>query len=185
MPAERTVWTVGHSTRTIDEFIEMLRSFSIGQVVDVRHFPGSRKFPQYNKEALRDSLLEAKISYEHIIQLGGRRTSHPDSRNTAWRHPAFRGYADHMETSSFIDGISRLEKIAQHKRTAYMCSEAVWWRCHRSLISDFLKAKGWIVQHIMDVGKASEHPYTSAAQIIDGQLSYIPLDELPFGRDNS
>lgn len=184
MIAERIVWTVGHSTRTIEEFINILQSFSIEQIIDVRHFPGSRKYPHYNKEALQRSLLKVKIKYEHIVELGGRRKPQPDSRNTTWRHPAFRGYADYMETPAFVEGIARLEGIAKKTKTAYMCSEAVWWRCHRSLISDLLKARGWTVMHIMDAGKGNEHPYTSAAQIINGQLSYIPVDELPFGKGN-
>ncbi len=175
-----TIWTIGHSTRTIDEFIKMLQSFSIGQLVDVRHFPGSRKYPHFNKEALDSALSNVSIKYEHLESLGGRRKPRTDSRNTLWRHPAFRGYADYMETPEFSKGIGKLEALAMIANTAYMCSEAVWWRCHRSLISDLLKAKGWVVQHIMDVGKATEHPFTAAARIVDGKLSYIPEGELPF-----
>jgi uncharacterized protein (DUF488 family) len=170
--AHNMIWTIGHSTRTMEEFIEMLQSFSIIQVVDVRHFPGSRKFPHFNKEALSHSLSKATIQYEHIESLGGRRKPKSDSENTTWRHPAFRGYADYMETPPFHEGILRLEQLAAKVKTAYMCSEAVWWRCHRSMISDLLKVKGWIVYHIMDVGKANEHPFTAPAKIINGQLSY-------------
>jgi uncharacterized protein (DUF488 family) len=169
---QNTIWTIGHSTRTLDEFIEMLQSFSIAQVVDVRHFPGSRKFPHFNKEALSESLSQAEIRYEHIELLGGRRKAKPDSKNTAWRHPAFRGYADYMETQSFFQGIDELERLGAKARTAYMCSEAVWWRCHRAMISDYLKLKGWVVQHIMAVGKNTEHPFTAAAKVVNGQLSY-------------
>lgn len=168
------IWTIGHSTRTLDAFIALLQSFSIKQLVDVRHFPGSRKYPHFNKDALRDSLSKVHIRYEHIESLGGRRKAKPDSLNTAWRHPAFRGYADYMETPPFGEGIHRLEQLGLHAKTAYMCSEAVWWRCHRALISDYLKAKGWEVQHIMDVGKAKEHPYTAPAKVVNGRLTYAP-----------
>jgi uncharacterized protein (DUF488 family) len=168
----KTIWTIGHSTRTLDEFIAILRSFQIEQVVDVRHFPGSRKFPHFNKEALKESLSEVNIGYQHIISLGGRRKPNEDSKNTAWRHAAFRGYADYMETPQFMQGVIELEELGTSRRTAYMCSEAVWWRCHRSMISDYLKAKGWNFQHIMDAGKSNEHPFTAPAKITDGRLSY-------------
>jgi uncharacterized protein (DUF488 family) len=166
------IWTIGHSTRTLEEFVDILHSFSIMQLVDVRHYPGSRKFPQFNKETLCRSLADLQIQYEHIELLGGRRKARPDSLNTAWRHPAFRGYADYMQTASFQEGILKLEQLADKARTAYMCSEAVWWRCHRSMISDFLKVKGWEVQHILDTGKSKEHPFTAPARIVDGQLVY-------------
>jgi uncharacterized protein (DUF488 family) len=171
-PGNHIIWTIGHSTRTMDTFAEILKSFSIELVADVRHFPGSRKFPHFNKEALRRSLSEVNIRYEHIEALGGRRKAKIDSKNIAWRHPAFRGYADYMETQPFIDGVQMLEQLALKTKTAYMCSEAVWWRCHRSMISDFLKTKGWDVQHIMDVGKSTQHPFTAPAKVVNGQLTY-------------
>lgn len=167
-----TVWTIGHSTHTQEEFIEMLKSFSIETLVDVRSYPGSRKYPQFNKENLEKWIPEAGIKYVHIKLLGGRRKVGPDSKNIAWRHPAFRGYADYMETEEFDEGMKELIDFASHSRTAYMCSEAVWWRCHRSMISDVLKVNGWKVIHIMAPGKESEHPYTSAAEIVDGELHY-------------
>ncbi|MBT1706387.1 DUF488 domain-containing protein [Chryseosolibacter indicus] len=168
----KTIWTIGHSTRSFEEFTRMLGSFKIEQLVDVRHFPGSRKYPHFNKLPLGQSLAEAGIRYEHLESLGGRRKAKEHSNNTAWRHPAFRGYADYMETADFKEGMQRLEEIAGQRRTAFMCSEAVWWRCHRSLISDLLKVKGWSVLHIMDVDKTSEHPFTSAAKVTNGELSY-------------
>ena len=168
------IYTIGHSTRSQEDFITMLRSFDIRMLVDVRHFPGSRKYPHFNQDALRQVLVDAGIGYEHIVSLGGRRKARPDSHNTAWRHPAFRGYADHMETPEFHEGIKRLEALGRHSTVAYMCSEAVWWRCHRSMISDYLKAAGWQVLHIMDVDKASEHPYTAPARLENGRLSYGP-----------
>jgi len=168
----KTIWTIGHSTHTLEEFIEMLKSFHIELVVDIRSFPGSRKFPQFNKEALEISLPQNNIQYIHLKNLGGRRKVNPDSKNTSWRHLAFRAYADYMETEAFKEGIKDLEKISTKQRTAYMCSEAVWWRCHRSMVSDYLKVHGWKVMHIMAVGKEKEHPYTEPARIVNGELSY-------------
>jgi uncharacterized protein (DUF488 family) len=172
MQNPNSIWTIGHSTHPFEEFVAMLHSFKIEMVADIRNFPGSRKFPYFNKEALEISLPENKIGYVHLKALGGRRKAKPDSKNTAWRHPAFRGYADYMETDEFKNGIHVLEKVAMQQRTAYMCSEAVWWRCHRSMVSDYLKAKGWNVMHIMAIGKADEHPYTSPAKIVNGKLRY-------------
>ena len=172
-----TIWTIGHSTRPIAEFITILKSFSIELVIDVRHFPGSRRFPHFNKEALEIQLPQNDIEYRHILELGGRRKARPDSINTSWKHPAFRGYADYMASPMFKTGIALLEQLASKQRTAYMCSEAVWWRCHRALISDYLKAKGWIVQHIADVGKSTEHPFTAPARVVNGALTYVP--EMP------
>lgn len=166
------IWTIGHSTRSIETLIEMLESFEIKQLVDVRHYPSSKKFPHFNKEQLKTSLASAGIGYHHLEALGGRRKVKPDSKNTAWRHPAFRGYADYMETVEFQKGIDQLVGIAHEERTAYMCSEAVWWRCHRSLISDVLKFHGWHVYHIMDISKSNEHPYTAPAKIDGGVLHY-------------
>ena len=168
----KTIWTIGHSTHPFEEMIALLHSFRIELVIDIRSYPGSRKFPQYNKETLQVSLPANNIQYIHLANLGGRRKARPDSKNTSWRHLAFRGYADYMETDDFKEGIKELEKIAVKQRTAYMCSEAVWWRCHRSMVSDYLKAGGWKVMHIMAIGKAEEHPYTTPAQLIDGQLNY-------------
>lgn len=166
------IYTIGHSTRSIEEFIAMLQSFEIELLADIRRFPGSRKYPQFNKPALEAFLREANINYLHDPNLGGRRKPKPDSTNTAWRNAAFRGYADYMETDEFKTAISELEKIAAKQTVAYMCSEAVWWRCHRSLVSDYLKVKGWKVMHIMDKGKATEHPYTAPAKEVQGKLFY-------------
>ena len=167
-----TVWTVGHSTHSIEEFIELLRGHDIQIVVDVRHFPGSRRLPHFNKEALADALKAAGIGYEHLLELGGRRRARPDSHNLMWRNEAFRGYADYMETRPFCAGMERLLEIAARRRTVIMCAEALWWRCHRSLIADALKARGMRVLHILGGTKIQEHPYTSAAQLIHGRLSY-------------
>ncbi len=168
----KTIWTIGHSTHSLDVFLAMLRSFKIELVVDIRSFPGSRKFPQFNKEALEISLPQNGIQYIHLKDLGGRRKVNPESKNTSWRNAAFRGYADYMETDAFKEGVNMLEKTALKQRTAYMCSEAVWWRCHRSMVSDYLKTHGWKVMHIMSIGKEQEHPYTAPARIVNGELSY-------------
>ena len=169
---QKLIWTIGHSTRTLEHFIAMLQSFSIEMLVDVRSFPGSRRYPDFNKENLEISLPEKDIQYTHLKLLGGRRPVKKDSKNTGWRHPAFRGYADYMETDEFKKGIEELEQIAIKQKTVYMCSEAVWWRCHRSMVSDYLKLQGWAVYHIMETGKATAHIYTQPAKIINGQLSY-------------
>lgn len=157
-----TIWTIGHSTRSENEFLAILHSFQIEMLVDVRRFPGSKKFPHFNKSALEAYLPEAGINYLHIVELGGRRKPKPDSPNTIWRNESFRGYADYSGKEAFQEGIARLTEAAARKRTAYMCSEAVWWRCHRAIVSDYLKSKGWIVRHIMQEGVAKEHPYTAA-----------------------
>jgi len=167
------IWTIGHSTRKIDVFLSLLDENGIKAVADVRMFPGSKRYPQFGREALAKSLGTAGIHYEHFPELGGRRKAKPDSKNTAWRNEMFRGYADYMETEDFRKGIARLIDLAdQQGSTAIMCAEAVWWRCHRSLISDYLKARGVEVVHILDTKKIEPHSFTSAAQIVDGQLSY-------------
>jgi uncharacterized protein (DUF488 family) len=169
----KRLWTIGHSTRSIDDFVAALQANEIKLVIDVRLLPGSKRHPQFNKEALANSLGAAQIRYEHFPELGGRRKPSPDSRNTAWRNDAFRGYADYMETNEFRSGIDRLLRLTEDVGpTAIMCAEAVWWRCHRSLISDLLKSRGIDVIHILDAGKTQSHPFTSAARIVEGELTY-------------
>ncbi len=170
----RTVWTIGHSTLSMEEFLARLLAFDIEFLADVRRFPGSRRYPHFNNESLRQTLAASNIGYEHMEALGGRRKSRPDSDNTAWRNASFRGYADYMETPDFAAAVARLETLAAGQRLAFMCSEATWWRCHRALVADYLKAKGWQVYHIMDVDKATTHPYTSPARAHQGKLSYTP-----------
>ena len=175
---KKIIWTIGHSTRSMDEFLALLHSFNIQLVADIRSYPGSRRYPQFNKEALAISLPKNNIEYIHLKELGGRRKAEPHSANTAWRNEAFRGFADHMEAEDFKKGIDELQKLADKERTACMCSESVWWRCHRSMISDHLKSIGWTVLHIMDKDKAEEHPYTSPARIVHGKLTYKKEDRL-------
>lgn len=174
------IWTIGHSNRTLEQFTELLTAHQIQLLADVRHFPGSRRLPHFNKENLSKSLPDIGIEYVHFPELGGRRRARPDSPNTVWRNEAFRGYADFMMTPEFHAGIDRLLHHAATKRTALMCAEALWWQCHRSMISDFLKAAGHEVIHILAVNKTEMHPFTSAARIVDGKLSYSPESEPQF-----
>ena len=171
------IWTVGHSTRSGEEFARILLAHGIEVLVDVRTFPSSRRYPQFNRASLVERLASLKIRYHHEPRLGGRRPPRPDSHNTAWRNAQFRGYADHMETDEFKNGVQELLELAAKARVAVMCAEAVWWRCHRSLIADYLKTEEHEVVHILDENKIQEHPFTSAARIIDGKLSYRGLLE--------
>jgi uncharacterized protein (DUF488 family) len=173
------IWTIGHSTRSIDTFISLLKANGIKLLADVRLLPGSKRYPQFNKEKLSDSLGKAGIRYEHFPELGGRRKAKPDSKNRAWRNESFRGYADYMETEDFDKGVKRLLDLAADAGpAAIMCAEAVWWRCHRSLISDYLKVRGIEVMHILGANKTEPHPYTSAAHIANGKLSYAAKNTL-------
>ena len=174
-----TVWTIGHSTRALDDFIGVLQAHGIKLLADVRLLPGSKRYPHFNNDVLETALASSGISYEHFRDLGGRRRPRSDSRNTAWRNDAFRGYADHMETPVFAAAVARLLTSATERPTTIMCAEAVWWRCHRGLVSDYLKARGIDVRHIADSNKADPHTWTSAAKLIDGRLSYAAAaDEL-------
>lgn len=166
------LWTIGHSTRKAEEFVALLAENRIKLLADVRRFPGSRRYPHFNGENLRAFLAHRGIAYEHYNDLGGRRATLKDSPNTAWRNEAFRGYADHMMSKEFARAAASLMALAMEKRTAVMCAESLWWQCHRALVADWAKARGVKVWHIMAPGKVEEHPYTSAAQIIEGQLSY-------------
>jgi uncharacterized protein (DUF488 family) len=166
------LWTIGHSTLSIEAFIGILRAHRIEALADVRLLPGSRRYPHFNRAALEQSLAAVGIAYQHFVELGGRRKPRPDSPNTAWRNESFRGYADYMESIEFRRAMEKLQMLAREKRCAIMCAEAVWWQCHRALISDRLKANGVEVLHILSENKVEPHPYTSAAQIIGGQLSY-------------
>jgi uncharacterized protein (DUF488 family) len=172
MDTNKNVWTVGHSTRSLEDFIALLQYFEISVLADIRTFPGSRRYPHFNKDALAESLRQCNIRYIHFPALGGRRKPDPESVNTAWRHPSFKGYADHMGSAEFKNAVEQLESFAKSERLAFMCSELLWWKCHRSLVSDFLKVNGWTVHHIVDIGKSQIHPYTSPAKEIQGKLFY-------------
>jgi uncharacterized protein (DUF488 family) len=174
-----TIWTIGHSTRTLQEFLGLLSDYRIEAIADVRRFPGSRRHPHFASDALAATLPAHGIAYQWLPKLGGRRKVQPGSPNTAWRNASFQGYADYTATAAFAEGLAELLKLAASKRTALMCAEAVWWRCHRSIISDVLKLRGIEVIHIIDTNHSTSHPYTSPARIVDGQLSYAaPQGEL-------
>lgn len=173
---EHIIYTIGHSTHSLGVFIEMLLFFEIKNLVDIRRLPGSRKFPQFNQENLKEALEEIGVHYIYLEDLGGRRKELHKLTKSRWRNASFRAYAEYMETENFKLAAMQLMEIASKNSTAYMCSEAVWWRCHRSLVSDFLKLRGWEVRHIMSIGKYTEHSYTSPAQIINGKLSYSDDD---------
>lgn len=159
-----------------DRFVALLRQYDVRLLVDIRRYPGSRKSPQFNPEPLRQTLEAAGIDYVSLIALGGRRHPLPDSPNCAWRNESFRGYADYMETSEFRHGLQELMGLARSRRTAIMCAEAVWWRCHRSMVSDALMADGWHVWHIMSDGTVKSHHFTAPARIVNGVLTYHNVD---------
>ena len=171
-----TIWTIGHSTRSIEEFLGLLAAVRIQVIADVRSFPGSRKYPQYGKEALAATLATHAIGYHWLQALGGRRRVSPDSPNTAWRNASFRGYADYMSSEEFEHGLTQLMKMANKARTAIMCAEAVWWRCHRSMIADALCVRGIEVVHILDAKHSKLHPMTAPARIVRGELTYAAAD---------
>ena len=168
------IWTVGHSQRTLEEFTRLLLAFNIGAVADVRRYPISARFPHFNEMHLFKSLTRLDIEYEAFTNLGGRRRPHCDSPNLLLHNESFRGYADYMLTEPFHEGIERLVELAGQKRTAILCSEALWWRCHRSMIADYLKAKDFSVTHIFTETWREPHRYTSAARIVDGKPTYAP-----------
>jgi len=166
------VWTIGHSTRSGDELISLLQACGIKSLGDVRRFPASRRHPQFNRSALESSIAEASMHYAWFEALGGRRSARKDSHNTAWRNASFRGYADYMESEAFETAIAQLLDSASRQRTVIMCAEQAWQQCHRGLIADFLKARGIEVLHIRWNGSIEPHPFTAAARIVNGQLSY-------------
>lgn len=166
------IFTIGHSSRTITDFIFLLNNNGIKEIVDVRSMPGSRYAPQFNQEALAESLKKAGIRYKYFKKLGGRRRTNKNSINLGWRNVSFRGYADYMATIEFSFGLSELIKIASFKTTAVMCAEAVPWRCHRSLISDALSKKGWEVRDIIGAKSAVRHRLTSFLRIKKGLIIY-------------
>lgn len=180
------VWTVGHSTRSLGEFLDLLSPWDIEVLADVRRHPGSRRWPQFGSEALAARLPEHGLAYLWIPELGGRRQPRPDSPNTAWRSASFRGYADYMETEPFELGLMTLVNLACAARTAIMCAEALWWRCHRALVADALRWAGFEVIHILGQGAGVPHPNTAAARLAGGRLSYAGehRDELRLPRQH-
>lgn len=172
------IYTIGHSTRSIDEFIDLLTSHNITQLVDIRTIPKSRHNPQYGQESLQQSLKEVGISYVYLKALGGLRSSSTNSINDAWRNKSFRNYADYMQTESFTEGIAELIHLSEEKTTAIMCAEAVPWRCHRSLVSDALLARGIESCEIISASSERPHKLTSFA-VVDGTSITYPKSALP------
>jgi uncharacterized protein (DUF488 family) len=171
---KRTIWTIGHSTRTLESFIALARHHGIEGFVDVRAFPGSRRHPHFGRERLGQSLRDAGFHYDWLgQQLGGRREPLPQSPNTGLRHPSFRGYADYMLTKDFSAGVDLLLARALERPTAFFCAELLWWKCHRSLIADYLTlARGWTVLHILDLSPPKPHGAKPEAHLRDGTLLY-------------
>lgn len=172
-----SLWTIGHSIREWDAFVAMLGEAGIEVLADVRRFAGSRRNPQFSGESMARTLPDAGIDYVAMADLGGHRTPRKDSPHTAWRNPGFRGYADYMDSPEFAAARGRLMATARERRTAVMCAEAMWWQCHRGLIADDFKVRGWEVVHLLAVGRSDVHPYTPAARIVEGRLDYsLPGD---------
>jgi uncharacterized protein (DUF488 family) len=169
-----TVWTLGHSTRTWQDFLLVLAAHDIRAVADVRRFPGSRRHPWFASEAMAQQLPLAGIGYTWLPSLGGRRRAQPQSPNGAWRNAAFQGYADHMRSAEFRDGLAVVLALAATQRTAILCAELLWWRCHRRLIADLLQHRGYEVLHILDQKSAQLHPGNPAAQGEGEDLIYPP-----------
>ena len=172
MTARRRIFTVGHSTRPLEQFVRVLSAHGVGALADVRLIPRSRRFPHFNDDALAVSLPQARIEYVPFKSLGGRRRAAKDSINTAWRNASFRGYADFMQTGAFAAALDELVQLALTKPTAIMCAEAVPWRCHRSLIADALLARGWDVIDIYDETKAAPHKLTPFAKVQGTRVTY-------------
>jgi uncharacterized protein (DUF488 family) len=166
------IWTVGHSTRSFDELARTLQEARIELVVDVRRFPGSRRLPQFESATLKAELERHDIAYQWIAALGGRRRPDPESPNTGWTHAAFRAYADHVASKEFAEGLDELLMLAGGLRTAIMCAEVLWWRCHRRLIADVLVSLGVTVVHLFAPGKSEIHRLRPPARLEDGRLTY-------------
>ena len=166
------IFTVGHSTRSLDELVAILRAHGVARIVDVRSIPRSRHNPQFNRESLGKALHNRRLNYRHMKALGGLRKARPDSINNGWRNASFRGFADYMQTEPFAQALEQLMKLARQKPTAIMCAEAVPWRCHRSLIADALTARGCEVRDIMSATNARRHTLMSLARVRDRQVTY-------------
>jgi uncharacterized protein (DUF488 family) len=166
------MFTIGHSTRSIEEFIELLEKYNIELLVDIRSYPGSRRYPQFNKEQMQTWVPAHGVKYTHLEKLGGRRVKQPVDQSLidGWTHPSFRNYAGYMLTEDFENGLEKLIELSKQYKLAFMCSEAVWWKCHRRMVSDALVARGFDIEHIM--GGLSKHELTSFASIENGVLTY-------------
>jgi len=173
--AVQRIYTIGHSTRRADEFVAMLQAHAVTAVADVRAIPRSRRHPHFSRAALQSSLSACGIAYEHLPGLGGLRTPDPVSRNTGWREPAFRAYADHMSSPEFAGALAALLQMAQKFLAAVMCAESQWWQCHRQLIADALLVRGIEVRHIVSATDAPAHQLTPFAQVVGAEVRYPGL----------
>jgi uncharacterized protein (DUF488 family) len=171
----KTIYTIGHSTRSIEQFLAMLKGHGIEEVVDVRTIPQSRRNPQFGQDMLAASLKKHDMAYTHLATLGGLRRPAKESINTGWENASFRGYADYMATEQFRQGLEELEALAEKKRVAIMCAEAVPWRCHRSLLADALTVQGWQVLHMQSGKTAKEHELTPFLRVEGGKMVYRGL----------
>lgn len=168
------VFTIGHSTRSFDELVGLLRAHGVARLVDVRTIPRSRRNPQFNRDTLGPALRNRRIAYRHMQDLGGLRRTRADSVNTGWRNASFRGYADYMQTEEFKEALDRLIELAEEKTSAIMCAEAVPWRCHRSLIADALIVRGFEVRDIMSEKSAKPRRLNPMVQVEGEQITYPP-----------
>jgi uncharacterized protein (DUF488 family) len=166
------ILTIGHSTRTIEEFTGLLRAHGVQLIVDIRTIPRSRRNPQFNEDSLAASLKDSGMDYVRLKELGGLRRPRNDSQNMGWRNESFRGFADYMQTQDFEAGINELIRLAQDRTVAIMCAEALPWRCHRSLVADALLVRGVKVEHVMTLKKTTEHSMTKWARIDGKQITY-------------
>jgi uncharacterized protein (DUF488 family) len=166
------IYTIGHSTHTLEAFIDLIKNFKITCILDIRTIPKSRHTPQFNSDSLKQALAAAVIDYIHLPKLGGLRKAKKNSSNSGWKNPSFRGFADYMQTSPFWEGIAQLEHLGKQHLCAIMCAEAVPWRCHRSLIADALKVRGWSVNHILSKTSLKPHEFTSFLRVDNEQLLY-------------
>ncbi len=174
-----SVWTVGHSTRSLDELVTVLEAYRIELVVDVRRFPGSRRLPQFNSAELEAGLAASGIAYKWLPSLGGRRAPYPQSLNSGWTNAAFRGYADHTASEEFADGLFELLNMSNAVPSAVMCAEVLWWRCHRRIIADVLVSLGIEVIHVCDGSHSELHKISAPGRIADGALTYAPELQQP------
>jgi uncharacterized protein (DUF488 family) len=168
----RALYTIGHSTRKLEEFEELLEDFGVALLVDIRTVPRSRHVPHFNSGQLARSLARKKIAYRHLKLLGGLRKPSKESINTGWRNLSFRGYADYMQSEDFQAGLKELETLAAKKKTAIMCAEAVPWRCHRSLVADALTVRGWQVRHVLSHANQQIHQLTPFAAVEGESVTY-------------
>ena len=172
------LYTIGHSTHPIETFLGLLTRHEIAMLADVRSFPSSRRWPQFNQDQLKVSVEGAGIAYKWFKVLGGRRRSEVhDSPHQAWEHAAFRSYADYADTAQFAAGVDELSAGVAEQRTAIMCSEGLWWQCHRRIIADHITMRGWHVMHIMPTGKLVAHALPKFARIVEGRLIYDGKEE--------